>query len=393
MAGATAVIQRIHQDWRIIGYYVFSFAAGGLVKPYLNLYLVEVGLNGIQIGLIQGWTAFVIVLLAPIMGDLADKTQRHRLLLGSTTFLKGIAAPLLLVNTSFVWLAGMISVRLLASQMQDAIMNRLTLAHLQAHGRTGFGAVRFWGALSFAATSIWAGWMAQDSSVSILFPVSALFSLVALIFVTGFPAQMAPLRSAKPSATPSSSAGSVQLRILWVVIFIFSLGWSGMQTFGNVYLVDALGADYVLIGLLSAVTGLAPIFTFHLADRLTSWRGAVNTLAVSLLMFALAWFGFSLLKRPSTALPLVALMGGAQAVFLVAIVSLLGAFGLPERAATDQMLAQLTIPGLAGIIAQPVSGVIYDKVGGANLFMLDAVLVSAALVLLIGQRHQFIHSS
>jgi MFS family permease len=65
---------------RIIAFFLLAFAAGGVIQPFLNLYLVEVGFSGAQVGVLLGYTSFAIVLVTPLLGWLADRTQRHRLI-------------------------------------------------------------------------------------------------------------------------------------------------------------------------------------------------------------------------------------------------------------------------------------------------------------------------
>jgi len=45
-------------------FFIFAFGAGGVIQPFLILYLKESGLDGIQIGVIQGRTALISVLAA-----------------------------------------------------------------------------------------------------------------------------------------------------------------------------------------------------------------------------------------------------------------------------------------------------------------------------------------
>jgi PPP family 3-phenylpropionic acid transporter len=277
---APAISAVPRRDWRIVGFYIFAFAAGGVVKPFLNLYLIEVGLSGSQIGVLQGGTAFVAVVVTPLIGVLADRTQRHRLLLAGIVFVKGLSAPLLLISNAWAWLATWVSVRVITSQVQDALMNRLTLAHLQAHKRTNLGSVRFWGALSFAATSLLAGWLARDDSVSVMFPLAGIAGTAAVLFVGAFPAQIAE-RSLRGIAQPSLPKRSPQLWFAFGIIFLFAFSLSGWETFGFVFLGEEMGAGNDVIGFLGAVSGLAPLPAFYGADWLIRRGGAVMAMAIS----------------------------------------------------------------------------------------------------------------
>jgi MFS transporter, PPP family, 3-phenylpropionic acid transporter len=386
MGSLSLTATRSRSEWQIIAFFIFAFAAGGVIQPFLNLYLVEVGLSGTQIGILQGWTALIAVLITPLIGILTDRTQRHRWLLGINVLLKGISAPLMLLSSAWAWLLGVVSLRIITAGAQDALMNRLTIAHLQNNGQTNFGAVRFWGALSFAATSLLAGIAARETSAGVLFPLAGVFALVAVIFVRAFPARIAEKSEPVNRSRPRRTLFDPALVSLYLVIFIFSFSRSGYETFNYVFLTNQLGANYDLIGVLGAIGGIAPVPAFYLADRCHHQWGQTWTMALGLFFFLLSYAGFALLTNPIWGIPLVVFYGFGTALFLVSMVLMLGQIGHPEQAATNQMLAQLTVPGLAGIFALPVSGWLFDYFGGRFLFSLDAVLILFAFLFLFAHR-------
>lgn len=375
-------------DGRIVVFYLLAFAAGGIVQPFLNVYLAEVGLSGAQIGLLHGVTAGITILVTPFIGVLADRTQRHRFLLRLLVALKGLLPALIPLSNAWLWLLFTAGGRVLAAQAHDAILNQLTLGWLRERGRRNFGSIRFWGSLSFAATSLLAGWLARDRSLTMLFPLAGATGLAAVFFVGSFPEKLAECqasegRAATPLAGNLWHGHSPLLLFLFLVIFLFTLGREGHNTFAYVYLKQALGAGNDLIGLLGAITSLAPLPALYLADRLIALRGAAEAMAGAFFFFALVWAGYAVMNTAVIAVPLAVFLGFGNALFMVGMVVLVGDLGRPEQGATNQMLAQLTVPGLAAVMAQPASGWIYDVLGGRLLFALDAAVVLLAAVLLL----------
>lgn len=365
---------------RIIAFFLLAFSAGGVIQPFLNLYLVEVGFSGAQVGVLLGYTSFAIAIVTPLLGWLADRTQRHRLLLGIIVAIKGLSAPALLISAAWGWLAVTVSIRMMTAGVQDALMNRLTMAHLKERGQINFGGIRFWGALSFAATSLLAGWLARGGSVSVLFPLAGILGLLAAVCVTGFPGRIsAPAESHAPHIAPRRVPA---LWALFMLIFFLTLGKSGYETFGNIYIKTALGASNAWIGLLGAMSSLIPVFAFAFADRVLIRLGNLKTLVFGSILSALAFLFLAFAPSPIWTLPAVIFNGAGGAFYLVGLVSLLSQLGHPEQAATDQMLAQLTLPGLAGMLAQPVSGWVFDKYGGQSMLLIGFA-ISLLSVLLI----------
>ena len=378
-----ATTQNSHLDKRIILFFVLAFSAGGVIQPFLNLYLIEVGLSGTQIGILHGWAALVTIVVTPLIGFLADRTQQHRTLLAVVAFAKGIAAPLMLVSGAWVWLIGVVSLRVISAGAHDALLNRLTLAHLQETRQNNLGAIRFWGALSYAVMALLAGWLARDQSVAVVFPLAGALAIAPVFLVGAFPARLAPAR-ATASAVKRVVRPHAPSVWLFAIIFLYACSQSGIETFSNIFLSKDLRAGNDLIGLLSGVAHLAPLPAYFLADRLVRRLGAARTMAASFGLFALAWFGYAIIAHALLALPLAILNGGGMALYIVSMVVLFGELGLPERAAMEQMLAQLTVPGLARIIAQPLSGWIFQVLGARTLFALDAGIILAAMLGLLG---------
>jgi MFS family permease len=380
-----AVTHDSHLDKRIILFFVLAFSAGGVIQPFLNLYLIEVGLSGAQIGILHGWAALVTLIVTPLIGLVADRTQQHRAMLAIVAFAKGIAAPLMLVSGAWAWLVGIVSLRVISAGAHDALLNRLTLARLQETRQANLGAIRFWGALSYAVMALLAGWLARDQSVAVVFPLAGALAVAPVFLVGAFPARLAPERVA--SVKPRVVRPNAPLAWLLVIIFLYAFSQSGIETFGNIFLSQDLRAGNDLIGLMSGVAHLAPLPAYFLADRLVRRIGAARTMALSFGLFALAWFGYAIIAHALAALPLAILNGCGTALYIVSMVVLFGELGLPERAAMEQMLAQLTVPVLARILAQPMSGWIFQVWGARALFALDTAIVVSAIVLLFWRRN------
>jgi MFS family permease len=368
--------------WQVFAFYLLAFAAGGVIQPFLNLYLSEVGLSGTQIGVIQGWTAFIAVVTTPLIGILADQTQRHRLILAVDTFIKGLAPPLMLISNAFPWLAAMVSMRVITAGVSDGLATPLTMVKLRQQSRSDdIGSIRFWGALSFAAASLGAGILARGKTVGIAFPLAAIFGTLAALSVRGFPERISLHHE---STSPKRIwHRSEPMFVLFGVAFFCAFSMSGAETFANVYFVQSLGAGNDFIGLTGAVASLSMVAALYFSGRLLRSVGARHSMALSFILYILAWMGFSLTQHPFALIPFIASQAFGLGIYTVSLFKLLDVFGDVNRASTNQMLAQLSVPGIARIIAQPVSGWIFDAVGGASLFRFEAVLLALVTFFLI----------
>src|SRR5687768_13532903 len=99
---------------RIALVHFITFAARGLVSPFLALYLISLGFTGTQIGIIVSLNAFAQLIVTPLLNSWVDRAgEQRRLYYGMVTSnaLAIIAATLPL---SKVFMGGVLMVRDLA---------------------------------------------------------------------------------------------------------------------------------------------------------------------------------------------------------------------------------------------------------------------------------------
>jgi len=259
-------------------------------------------------------------------------------------------------------------------------MNRLTMARLKEEGRVNLGGIRVWGALSFAATSILTGFLARNHSVSVLFPLSGILGVFAAVCVTGFPAQISPRFNIKLDR--STFHRSSKTLFFFALIFLLSLTQSGYETFANIHMKTNLDADNVWIGFTSATDSLTLVFALAYAGRLLRRFGKLTTLKFSIVLSTLAYIVLALAPSLLWTLPSVIIYSTSRAFYFVSMVIFIAEFGHLDQAATDQMLAQVTLPGLAGLLALPLSGWVFDVLGGRSVFIFEAIIAVLTLALL-----------
>jgi len=81
-------------------FYLFYFAAGGALIPYLNLYYQQVGMSTPQIGVLAALPTVTALVAGPFWGGAADALHLHRRLLPFLAF--GVLLPV----SGMMWAQG-----------------------------------------------------------------------------------------------------------------------------------------------------------------------------------------------------------------------------------------------------------------------------------------------
>ena len=277
-----------NHDLRIIRIYYFLWiGAGGCLNPFVTLFYQAKGLTGTEIGLLSTFGAITGMLAAPIWGRWGDASRHPRrlimlALLASATFalLRGIQSLFWTISI-FIILDGLIGTG------AGALSNVQALA--AAHGeKSGFGSIRLWGSLGWAAVTPLAGLLIERMGLYVPFAGYAVM-LVAAVFVLFFVrGTVQPKTAAQKAArvpvrqminTLAHSRSMIAMALAFTVVWIATMGRS---TFETLYM-TRLGANTGIIGIAGTVSALFEPPAMLLADRLVHRHGARRILRISLL--------------------------------------------------------------------------------------------------------------
>jgi MFS transporter, PPP family, 3-phenylpropionic acid transporter len=362
-----------------------TFAARGISWPFVNLYLVSVGFSGTQIGLLASISALVQLVATPLLHAIADRTGRHRplyigLLIGNACACLGLvvfaANPLLL--------GGMILLRDLTDMAGAVLLSQLTITWLERQQRQIFGKLRAWGSLGWGVATMISGRMIAIGGYPLLFILSAVFNVAVLPVVKVLPTRTNELHE----RAPTHPARPLGLSILLASMFLFYAGSLAYFAFAFIYFKQDLGASNEMLGILSSVAALSEIPAMVLIDRLLRRADIRATLVVGMLGQGALFFAFSRLTGPALLIPLMLVRGTFYALHLVSLTLLVARISQPASVATNQALAQVTIPSLAVLLTGSLSGWLFDHVGGRVLLELAALMAVLSVILLVAARRQ-----
>jgi PPP family 3-phenylpropionic acid transporter len=373
--------------YRVATLQLITFAARGLAAPFINLYLVSVGFTGTNIGILTSASALLQLTAAPFLLNVADRFSKQRrlyygFLYGNICACLGLVAfggfPLLL--------SPMILFRDLTDLPGVTLLAQLTITSLEQRGRQIYGQVRAWGSFGWALATMLSGTIVGAGGYPLLFILSAVVNLSALPIV-----RVLPLRTNEPRPHTEADRSTARPRgfyILLASIFLYFVGAAAFNAFSLIYFKQGLGASNQMLGLISSLSALSEIPAMMLIDRVLRRVDIRLTLGAGLLGLGSLWLALSLLTGTTLLIPLMLLRGTFYTLQSVSLTLLVSRISHPSNVATNQALAQVTVPGIAILLTGAVSGWLFDHAGGRGLFQLAALMAAASIVLLILARKQ-----
>jgi PPP family 3-phenylpropionic acid transporter len=370
---------------QIIVIYFLTFAARGLVLPFANLYLKDSGFSGTEIGVLAGISALLLLTVPPLLNTAADRTGRHRRLLGG--FLLGNVTALvgLVVFTNKVWISGAILLRDSSDRPADPLLSQLTITWLARQKRAIYGRLRGWGSLGWGVVTMLSGRIYALGGYALLFSLAALINLVTVWFIGVLPPHTSEKEDRSQGAVPRQPG----FYLLLASLFLYYVGMMGTYTFMFIYFQDNLGASKEMIGILAAVAAISEIPSMMFIDALLRRVNILVTLIAGIAGMVTLWVVFAFLTSAALLIPLMVIRGTFYTFQAVSIALLVSRISHPVNAATNQSLAGVTIPGLAVLLTGPISGWIFDHLGARALF-LSAALVGLLSVLMLAASRRYL---
>jgi MFS transporter, PPP family, 3-phenylpropionic acid transporter len=359
-------------------YYLAYWGGIGIFIPFTNIYFVNLGLSGQEIGLLAALLPLLTLTVAPALAGLADRRGWRVRILALSLAGMGIALILLSFPRSFVVLAPIMVLLALTRSpigpVADSLVARMAVRH-----RLNFGAMRLWGSLGFALMAIASGALWQRVGYSFMFVLAGLaflpVALCALLLEEGPVIERAARR---PLREVGRDRGLIVLLAASCVVGA-ALGMDA--TFQGVY-VTYLGGGGLIVGLLFGVSAFSEFPSMRYANDIARRLGGPRTLLLSYALLGASYAGFALARDPLVLVPLAIVKGFGFGLYFVSTVRLVDERTPPEWASTIQAALNAGAGGLAPLVASLLGGTIYDALGPESVFAACACALGLAIIIM-----------
>ena len=362
---------------RILYFLVFCCTASWL--PIFAEYLKDRGLTGIKIGIILSIPPFMMFLVQPFYGMLADRFGYKKCLLLSS-ILASLTYVFYIFDGGFVYLFVITVFMALFYNTLQPLLDSLSLKLVETNPKFSYGTLRIAGAAGWAFTGIITGQLIDAISTTVIFAISAVSMLLTFIF--SFLLNYEPKRSTSQANQSFENVKEVfankTLLFLLLSVFLISAVATTIWNFYSIYMKEN-GASASLVGYGISFQGLCELPLFYFSAKIIGKLGIRNSLIITIFTTAVRMLLYSVVKNPYAAVFIEVLHGISWSLFWVVCVEYVNMLVKKDWRATGQSLLYAAYFGAGAIAGNFWTGYLYDaKMKIAEIFLLNAGI--AALV-------------
>jgi PPP family 3-phenylpropionic acid transporter len=359
-------------------FYFLYFAGVASFGPYRVLYYQSLSFTGAQIGLLAGITPLITLVSLPLVTGLADRTNRHKLIMSFSLLIVVSGQIIFPYLKTFSLLFGLV---ILFSVFFSAIMPLSNSATLFMLGdrKDLYGRIRLGGTLGFGIVATVVGSLVENYGLKIAF-----WSAASLFFIAFLISQKL-LHDGGESEEPSDRGRASELLKNPHFILFLLIGFSGGISFAtlNTYLfpyMKELGARESMMGLALSIGTISEIPLLFFANRFIKRFKAYALLIFSLGMTGLRFLLLAVAANPIFVLFVQLLNGFNFPLLYVAGVTYADEQALKGFRATAQGLFSAAMGGIGSAVGGFVGGVLFEKLGARGMYLIFGIFVAIVLV-------------
>ena len=365
--------------WRLSSFYLFYFASLGAIIPYWSLYLKDIGFTPLEISELMAIIMGTKIISPNIWGWIADHTGKRMAIVRSGSLLAAICFIGVFADDKFWWL---VLVLLGFSFFWNATLPQFeatTLHHLDDKPHR-YSAIRLWGSVGFIATVAALGPYFELYSIQHL-PV-VIFILLSGIWLSSL---IVPEKAAQHLSLSHVSLREILLRpeviTLILVCFLAQASHGGYYTFYTLFM-ESHQYSRTLIGALWALGVVAEVGVFLYMHRLVPKYGLRNLFLATFILTTIRWILIaSFIDSMVVAVVAQVLHAASFGLYHAVAIQLFHRYFPGKHAGKGQALYSSLSFGAGGAFGTYISGLAWEHVSPASIFMIAAGLSTLAFVL------------
>lgn len=365
--------------WRLSSFYLFYFAALGVLAPYWSLYLKDLGFNAVAIGQLMAIPLATKIIAPYVWGWLGDHLG-HRM---SIVRLGSLLTAIIYASVFWVndfWGLGVAMV--LFSFFWNAVLPQFEAVTFDYLGKdvSRYARVRVWGSIGFILAVVGLGVLVDFRGARAILPV--LLVVYGCIWIASMTVKD---QDSKPHPIEQPPIMDI-LRMppviaFFLVCFLQQAGHGPYYGFYSIYM-ESVGYTKTVIGQFWALGVIAEVVVFLFMHRLLRRFGARQVLMVSLALAVLRWLLIGNFPDSIVIMLFAQIMHAATfGTFHAASIHLVHHYFTGSHQGRGQALYSSLSFGAGGAIGTLASGFLWESAGPGVAFGISAAMSLLALLI------------
>jgi len=359
-------------------FYFLYFAGVAAFGPYRVLYYQSLSFSGAQIGLLAGITPLITLVSLPLVTGLADRTNKHRLIMSLSLLVVVSGLIIFPYLKTFSLLFGLVILFSVSFSSIMPLSNSATLFML-GDRKDLYGRIRLGGTIGFGVVATVAGSLVENYGLKIAF-----WSAASLFFIAFLGSQKL-VHGGEESGKPADKGRASDLLKNPHFLLFLLIGFSGGISFAtlNTYLfpyMKDLGAGESMMGLALTIGTISEMPVLFFANHFIK-----RFKAYALLVFSIAMTGLRFLLLAVAANPIFVLFVQLLNGFNFPLLYVAGVTYADEHApqgfrATAQGLFNAAMGGIGAAVGGFAGGLLFESVGARGMYLVFSIFVALVLV-------------
>lgn len=367
-------------------FYFLYFAAFASFLPFIVLFYQKLQFNGTQIGLLTGIPPLITLIGAPFFTGLADRTHRHRLIMGlGLTVAVGVSLLLPHVSSYAVVFALIIIFNIFMSPVAS-LSDSATMTML-GEEKAMYGRIRMGGTFGWGMFALISGALVENQGLQIAFRLFAVIMFINLLVSQKF--------SFGNKEGDTSNTGGIKAFLQsrrWIIFlstaFLGGLGAFTVAAYLYPYMAE-LGAGETMMGAALLIATITEVPVFFFGNRLVKRFSAYGLFMISLVLMGVRSLLYAVASTPYMVLVVQAIGGMIFPAMWVAGVAYADANAPAGSKSTAQGLFGAMTFGFGAAVGGFVGGLLLASIGGRGMFLVFGVIILAGLALIEGVKRLF----
>jgi PPP family 3-phenylpropionic acid transporter len=369
----------VNEKNRIRVQYFLYFGAMGVYLPYFNLYCLEIGFSGFQIGSLSAVRSAVLILFSILWSVLADRKGIRRPIYIFCSLISTALWALYLFTTDFRLI---LLLTIIYGAFYAPIISFLEAFAMDVLGdsKNRYGNTRVWGSISFIAVVMITGKLIDRSGIEVI---------IALVLVISFFHAVATALVPRPSTSRAvrvkkpARLFSRHTVIFLLCAFLMLVSHGAYYGFFSIHLTE-LGIEGSFIGLCWALASVAEVVVMLGSNKIFARYSFRRVLAFSFIAATIRWVLLYTVQTPMAILASQILHAVTYGAFHMAGILYMDQLSPDSEKTLGQAINNAVTYGLGLTVGFFISGALFNAGNSSDLFLFSAVVSFSAGVVFIG---------